>query len=99
MAHHGLNPDENVFDEETLKELRAKLLKEFMQPKPRKYPDGRLGAEDDGELEVAITNKNGRVLMHFGKQIEWIGFTAEQAVEIAKCLFEHSNKAAEIEHK
>ena len=100
MAHHGIGPDnqfedvlKNVeFDDSKIKEQ----LKKF--EKPRTYPDGRLGAMDDGELAIAITEKNGRVLIHFGKPIEWIGFTPEQAVEIAQSLWTYSNKAAEIEH-
>lgn len=51
MAHHGIEPDDQF--EDVLKNLQfddsdiKSRLKKF--EKPRAYPDGRLGAMDDGE--------------------------------------------------
>lgn len=57
------------------------------------YPDGVLKEDDDGELKMAIGNKDGRVFMDFGKQVTWIAFEPAGARELAKLLEEHADKA------
>lgn len=38
------------------------------------YPDGMLDKSDDGSLKVATYIKNERVVVDFGKELDWIGF-------------------------
>ncbi len=57
------------------------------------YPNGRLNADDSGALAVAISNKDGRVVIEFPKPVAWIGFTGDQAMEIAQILMNHARKA------
>jgi hypothetical protein len=56
------------------------------------FPDGKLTDGDEGEIKIEITQVDGRVVMNFGKPITWIGFTLEQAVQIAESLIKHSNE-------
>lgn len=39
-----------------------------------KYPDGKLGNDDEGILKIAVYNENGRMVINFGKNVSWIGF-------------------------
>jgi hypothetical protein len=57
------------------------------------YPNGRLNADDAGAVAVSISNEGGVVRMEFPKPVAWIGFTGEQAMEIAQTLIKHARKA------
>jgi hypothetical protein len=59
-----------------------------------KFPQGKLTPEDEGEIQIAITDYNGKVVMDFGKPITWIGFTPDQAGEIADNLLRHADNAS-----
>lgn len=78
MAHHANNPEQ----ERELHEMMKKLAGEF--------PDGRLNERDQGAVAVAIGHEKGRVTMQFPKNLNWIGFTADQAMDIASSLIEHA---------
>lgn len=57
------------------------------------YPDGRLNKDDAGAIAVAIGEEGGRVVMRFPKPVAWIGFTGDEAMEIAQTLMMHARKA------
>lgn len=54
------------------------------------FPDGKIQENDEGQIRVAITQKDGRVVIDFGKQITWIGFTKEEAKGLAELLLKHA---------
>ena len=56
------------------------------------HPNGRLNADDAGALPLVITTENGVVKMEFPKPVAWIGFTGDQAMEIAQTLIKHARK-------
>lgn len=43
------------------------------------YPRGKLRADDEGELSVAMGVKDGTVVIDFGKPIRWLGLGAKDA--------------------
>ena len=53
-----------------------------------RHPNGRLNADDEGEIKIAIAADpaKGVVVIDLGKPTAWVGFTPEQAVEIADLL-------------
>lgn len=55
-----------------------------------KYPEGKIADNDEGELRMGITTLNGKIVMDFGKPIHTIGFTKEQAIDMANILFERA---------
>lgn len=88
MSHHGSapfdeTPEERAGEKEMSKAM-AKLLGEF--------PDGKLNPNDEGALVVAIGSEGGRVVIRFPKAVAWIGFTPEQALDIASSLIDHARK-------
>jgi len=80
MSHHASNPEQ----ERELSDMMKRLTGEF--------PDGRLNKDDEGAVAVAIGHQQGRVTMQFPKNLNWIGFTPEQAIDIAQTLIEHARK-------
>lgn len=53
-----------------------------------KFPLGKLTPEDEGEIAIGFARHDGKVIVDFGKPTAWIGFTPEQADEIADKLRE-----------
>ena len=49
-----------------------------------------LNERDQGSVSVAIGHDQGRVTLQFPKNLNWIGFTADQAMDIASSLIEHA---------
>lgn len=80
MSHNGSNPDQE-------RELSAAMKKLFGE-----YPNGRLNKDDAGAVAVAIGHQNGAVTMQFPHNLNWIGFTPDQAVDIAQTLLTHARK-------
>ena len=78
MSHSGYDPRL----EAEAKEAFKKIIGE--------YPDGRLNANDEGAVSVVIAHQGGKVVMQFPKSLNWIGFTPEQAIEIAETLVQHA---------
>lgn len=57
------------------------------------YPQGRLNDNDAGAIALTIREEGGKVVIEFPKSVAWIGFTGDQAIEIAKTLIKHARKA------
>lgn len=55
------------------------------------FPDGKLTADDEGELRVAIAAKAGNVVIAFGKQVEWLALDPDQAISIAGMILSKAN--------
>lgn len=54
------------------------------------FPDGKLNDNDAGALAVTIGDEGGRVVIRFPKPVAWIGFTGDQAMEVASTLIKHA---------
>jgi len=78
VSHSSSNPEQ----EQRLSETMKKLFGE--------YPDGRMRRDDEGAVAVVIGHEQGRVTMQFPKNLNWIGFTADQSIDIANSLIEHA---------
>jgi len=96
MSHHGTNPFEG---NDTLRKLFQDLtecgdpLKNLQRKLQGEFPNGRLNANDEGALAVMIGHEKGKVVMQFPSPAAWIGFTPEQAMDIAQSLISHARKA------
>ena len=94
MAHHGPNS-------EFLRPLEEKLIEDAEKPDETdfskfipggdlgatgRYPEGKLREDDEGEISIGITVYEGKVIMDFGDDMGWVGFTPEQSRHIASTL-------------
>ncbi len=80
MSHHGYDPQ------------REHEMREAMKQVFGEFPDGRLNKDDQGAIPVAIGHEAGRVTMNFPRNLNWIGFTPEQAIDIAEMMVKHARE-------
>lgn len=66
-----------------------------------RFPDGKIGPHDLGELAVGvgIDPVNKIIVMDFGVLTKFIGMQPEQAIEIADDLIHKANMLTEAEEK
>lgn len=93
MAHHG-------DDSEALDLMRKMMAEQFRQAAQAgnltlgatgQFPEGKLNDDDEGEIRIAIGATGGKVVIDFGKPVAWLGFTTQQAREIAASLLEKAD--------
>lgn len=80
MSHHGFDKDAADKMHEAMKEIFGE------------FPDGKLNVNDEGALAVMIGEENGKVVIRFPKPVSWIGFTPDQAIDIAQTLITHARR-------
>lgn len=56
------------------------------------HPQGLLTEDDEGGIRIGFTAAGGKVVMAFGKEVEWIGFDAEQARAIAQTILDRAEE-------
>lgn len=100
MGHHGTPKfDSEFFDDLGKVKDPRKLMESFNRPPSPpnlgatgKFPDGKLNDDDEGEIQIGLTEKDGVVVLDFGKPVSWVGFSKEQAKEIGQMLIDKANK-------
>ena len=85
MAHHSSNPEMNS--------VLAELSRELGLGATGSFPQGKFHRTDEGELRLAITASQGKVIMAFGTPTAWIGFDPQQARDIAETLLKRAKEA------
>lgn len=81
MSHHSSEPTP-----------AQRAMHDAMRKTFGEYPEGRLNPDDAGALPMAIGERDGKVVIEFPKPVAWIGFTGDQAMEIAQALIKHARK-------
>lgn len=51
-----------------------------------KFPRGQLNADDEGALRIGITTKDKTLIIHFGKEVVWIGLDKVSALSLAETI-------------
>lgn len=51
-----------------------------------RYPQGKLFANDDGELRVGIAKHQGKIIVNFGVSITFLAMTRQEALAFAEAL-------------
>jgi len=54
--------------------------------KTGQFPRGMIAPDDEGQLAFAVGIIDGRIYIHFHKPMDWIGFDAESARDLATKL-------------
>lgn len=94
MSHHGSEPFDGEHEgiRKLLSEMKASTSN-FRGPIGA-YPDGMLTKHDEGSIQFAIGEKDGKVVLDFGAPVAWIGVTPQQAMDIAATLMKRAREAA-----
>jgi hypothetical protein len=81
MSHHGSDGEHQRAMSDAMKKLMGE------------YPDGRMNPDDAGAVAMTVGVEDSRVVMHFPKAVAWIGFTGDEAMELAQTLMKHARRA------
>lgn len=95
MSHHSSEPfdgERPEFIRKMLSDLKGSTS-QFRGPIGA-YPDGMLTKQDEGSIQFAIGEKDGKVVLDFGAPVAWIGVTPQQAMDIASALMKRAREAA-----
>jgi hypothetical protein len=59
------------------------------------YPRGRLAADDEGELDMALAvdHDRGLIVMDFGVPVQWIAMSKAEALDLARAV---ARKASQL---
>ncbi len=64
----------------------------------RRFPRGRLNAEDEGEIQVGVAVDGDVVVIAFPHPVSWVGMPVEQAEELAATLQARAAEARRNSH-
>lgn len=56
------------------------------------FPEGQLAPHDEGEIKMAVTSHDGKVVINFGKPVAFLGMTPDQAIYFAGLIKQHAEK-------
>ena len=103
MSNHGPNPFPQFEDDEDKPtfQKRQELMRALLDTTGFRgatgdFPEGKLAADDEGGIQFAIGEADGKVVVDFGTSVHWLGMTPQQASEFASTLL---NKAREVGRK
>jgi len=55
------------------------------------FPEGKMSEDDDGALQIGITtDKEGRVIINFGTDVNWIALEHPYAVQFAVTILKRA---------
>lgn len=80
--HHSKDRDEQI----------AEQFREMELGPTGRFPEGHLTDNDEGEIRIGITSLKGCIVISFGEPIASIGFTPQQARQVANTLRQHANR-------
>lgn len=81
MSHHGHNDETGRAMSEAMKKLMGE------------YPEGRLNENDAGAVSMAVGTEGDKVILRFPKPVTWVGFTGDEAMQLAQDLIKHARRA------
>lgn len=75
-------------------EAARRFLQEIVGVAPRKWPDGRVSGDDDGETAYAIAADpvHNIVRIKFTKPMDWLGLDVKSARQLAAMLTEKADQ-------
>ncbi len=99
MAHHGSEPFDGTPEDPARKIERNKLMRDLLDTTGFRgalggFPEGQLTKSDEGALQFAVGEKDGKVVIDFGTPVHWIGLTPQQACDIASAILKRARYVA-----
>jgi hypothetical protein len=58
------------------------------------YTEGKLTKQDEGAIQFAIGEMNGKVVIDFGTAVHWVGMTPQQAADFASAILSRARLTA-----
>src|SRR5258708_27933698 len=97
MSHHGSDPFDGAPEDPERKIARNKLMRDLLSTTGFKgalgeFPEGQLTKTDEGSIQFAIGERDGKVVIDFGTAVHWVGMTPQQAAEFASLLLKRARE-------
>lgn len=96
MSHHADSPFDGPEFQKRQHLMRDLLSTTGFRGAIGAFPEGKLTPTDEGNIQFAIGEANGKVVIDFGTSVHWMGMTAQQAADLASSLMK---KAREVGRK
>lgn len=95
MAHHYSKAPKPEGESELMKQLRGETERLGLGATGA-YPEGIVNDLDEGAIQFGISSdpEREKVFLNFGKSIEFVGMTPQQAIELAQCLIKHARSVS-----
>lgn len=74
----------------------ARALRHAQAGLQGEYPGGRVNAEDEGAVAMAVGSENGRVFLAFPHPTAWVGLEPAQAMVLATDLIKHARACGAV---
>lgn len=98
MSHHGSEPFDSAPEDPERKLGRQKLMRDLMNSAKEfrgalgDFPEGRLTKTDEGSIQFAVGEKDGKVVLDFGTPVHWLGLNPQQAADLAGLLLKRARE-------
>lgn len=79
-----------------LKEEYAKITELDKLGATKQHPEVELIKEDQSEIKFKVGYTNDKVIVHFGKRVEWLSMDPNQAIEFGRTLIRTAKKTNRI---
>ena len=102
MAHHGPNPFDFGDDDRPEFQKRQQRVRDLLTSVAEfrgaigAFPEERLTDQDEGAIQFAIGERDGKVVVDFGTPVHWLGMTPQQAADFASAILK---RACEVGRK
>ena len=93
MSHHSDEPFDGPDFQKRQQLMRDLLNTTGFRGAVGAYPEGKLSPTDEGSIQFAVGESNGKVVIDFGTSVHWMGMTPQQAADLASALLK---KAREV---
>lgn len=100
MAHHGSEPFDGEPEDAERKIARNRLMRDLLSSAADfrgslgDFPEGKLTKTDEGAIQFAIGEKDGKVVIDYGTPVHWVGMTPQQAADFASLLLKRAREVA-----
>ena len=99
MSHHGSDPFDGIPQSPERKEAFEKLRRDLLNTTSFRgalgdFPEGKLTKQDEGAIQFAAGEKDGKVVLDFGTPVAWVGRSPQQAADLGSLLLKRAREAA-----
>ncbi len=98
--NHGSGPfDDDHEATKDVKMARNKLMRSLLDTTGFRgalgeFPQGQLTKSDEGSIQFAVGEKDGKVVIDFGTPVHWLGMSPQQAAEFASFILRRAREVA-----
>jgi hypothetical protein len=94
---HGSEPFDGEPENPERKIARNKLMRDLLDTTGFRgaigeFPEGQLSKTDEGAIQFAIGEKDGKVVIDFGTPVHWLGMSPQKAAEFASLLLKRARE-------